>query len=406
MAKEKLICGLDIGNAKVRTVVAQRGENGKPNVIGMGVSPTVGLRKGGVIDVEELINSLTASVEDAERMCGEHITSAFVSVDGHHVKSLSSHGVIAIAHNEIREDDVDRAIDAAQALAMPQNNRILRIIPRSFTVDDQEGIKDPVGMIGTRLEVDAHIVIGSTPQIKNLEKCVHEAGIGIDALIPAHLAAAEAVLGRRQKELGVVVVDIGADSTSIAVFEEGTPIHTATVPVGGNNVTNDIAIGLRTSIDTAEKIKIEFGSTQPNSVSKREQIDLAEISQLDRHTISKYQLSAIIEARVYEIFTMVRDELRKINRDGLLPAGAVLTGGSVKIPGIVDLARETLNLPVQIGFPTDIEGVVDQIDDPAYATALGLILWATRYNIPPAKLQITGAFGFLRDFIKSLLPHS
>ena len=264
-------------------------------------------------------------------------------------------------------------------------------------------------MTGIRLEVEAHLVTGLVPAIKNIEKCVHQAGVDIDDIIPNGLAAAEAVLSKRQKELGVVVIDIGSGGTSVVVFEEGTTLHTATVPVGGESVTNDIAIGLRTSIDTAEKIKIEYGSCNPDDINDRETIDLSLISKIDAQTVSKRHMAEIIQARYHEIFILVKDELAKINRDGMLPAGVVLTGAGVKMPGVIDLARETLNLPVQIGFPQNFEGVVDKIDDPAYATAIGLALWGSKFEGPRYSFDFRGlklgkTLQGVKNWAKSLLP--
>lgn len=413
MSKIRLLAGLDIGSSKIRTVVGTIDEKTQlPNIIGVGIAPSMGLRKGQVIDVEEAISNITASLEDAERMAGEPIHNVIMGISGNHIESFNSKGVIAISHqgNEISEDDIDRVLEAAQAVAIPNNRRILRIIPKSFTVDEQKGIKYPVGMTGIRLEVDAHIVTGIVPAVRNLEKCVLQAGVDIQDVVPSVLASCEAVLSKRQKELGVVVVDIGSGGTSISVFEEGTILHTAVIPVGSESVTNDIAIGLRTSIDTAEKIKIEYGSCVADEISDREVIDLSTFSKIDMQKVSKRQLVEIIEARYHEIFLLVKEELAKIHRDGMLPAGVILTGAGAKIPGIIDLARETLNLPVQIGFPQNFEGVVDKIEDPAYATAIGLLIWATRFETRPMGMMnlkglgLKKAFSGIKNWAKNLLP--
>ncbi len=412
MAKLKLIAGLDIGSSKIRTVVGTVDEKSQmPNVIGVGIAPSTGLRRGQVIDVEETINNITASLEDAERMAGEPVNRVLLGISGNHIESFNSKGVIAISNqgNEITEDDIDRVLEAAQAVAIPNNRRILRIIPKSFTVDEQRGIKYPVGMTGIRLEVDAHIVTGMIPAVRNIEKCVLQAGVDIQDVIPSALASCEAVLSKRQKELGVVVVDIGSGGTTVSVFEEGTILHTSVIPVGGENVTNDIAIGLRTSVDTAEKIKIEYGSCLPAEVNDREMIDLGSFSKIDMQKISKRNLVEIIEARYSEIFLLVKEELAKIHRDGMLPAGVVLTGAGVKIPGVIDLARETLNLPVQIGFPQNFEGVVDKIEDPAYATAIGLLIWGSRFEGRPFGFHLKGlnlkkTFSGIKNWAKHLLP--
>lgn len=410
MAKEQVIASLDIGSSKIRTVIALlEPEKKSPNIIGVGVSPSTGMRKGNIIDVDETISNISAALEDAERMSGAPIHHVFLGLTGGHIESFSSKGVIAISHagSEIIEEDVNRVLEAAQAVSMPSNRRILRIIPKSFSVDDQKGIKNPVGMIGVRLEVDAHIITGQSTIVKNIEKAVHQAGVDIDDIVPSSLASSEAVLSRRQKELGVVVIDVGSGSTSVAVYEEGATLHAASLPVGGESVTNDIAIGLRTSIDTAEKIKIEYGTTTPDDVSDRETIDLSLLSKMDSHKVSKRQMAEIIQARYHEIFVMVKDELRTIGRDGMLPAGAILTGAGVKIPGCLDLARDVLGLPVQIGFPSEVNGVVDKIDDPAYATAIGLVVWGSKYegrSYGSGKVNFKKMFSGVSGWFKNLLP--
>jgi cell division protein FtsA len=410
MPKEQIIASLDVGSSKIRTVIALLEEDKKmPNIIGVGVAPSTGMRKGNIIDVDEAISNISAALEDAERMSGAPIHHVFVGVNGNHVESFDSKGVIAISHagSEIIEDDINRVLEAAQAVNMPSNRRILRIIPKSFSVDDQRGIKNPIGMIGVRLEVDAHIITGQSTIVKNVEKAVHQAGVDIDDIVPASLAAAEAVLSRRQKELGVVVIDVGCGSTSLSVFEEGSTLHTASLPIGGESVTNDVAIGLRTSIDTADKIKIEYGTTAPDEVNDRETIDLSLISKIDNQKVSKKHLAEIIQARYHEIFVMVKDELRAIGRDGMLPAGAILTGAGVKMPGCLDLAREVLGLPVQIGFPTEVEGVVDKIDDPAYATAIGLVVWGSKYegrSYSFSSIDVKKMVTNVKGWFKNLLP--
>ena len=382
MAKAKVVASIDIGNSKIRTVVGILEDNAAVNIIGVGLAPSTGLRKGAVIDVEETINSISSSLEDAERMAGEPINHVFLGIGGNHLESINSKGVIAVSNteNEIGEDDVDRVLEAAQAVTIPSNRRMLRIIPKTFTVDEQKGIKYPVGMTGIRMEVETHIMTGFEPVIKNLEKCVLQSGVDIDDIIPSPLAAAEAVLSKRQKELGVVVVDVGCGGTSVSVFEDGAILHTAVIPVGGENVTNDLAIGIRSSVDTAEKVKIEYGTIIPEDVNEREAIDLSLMSKIDTHVVSKKQVAQIIQARYHEIFMLVREELRKIHRDGMLPAGVILTGAAAKMAGTVEMAREILNLPAQIGFPQNYDGVVDKIDDPSYATAIGLLLWGSRFE--------------------------
>jgi cell division protein FtsA len=408
MAKEMIITGIDIGNQKIRTIVAVlEPEKKEPHIIGVGISPSLGLRKGMVVDAEELTNNISASLEDAERMSGVPINHVFVGISGAHVEFTASRGVIAVGGKEITEAEVERAQEAAEAVSLPQNRYRLRTLPRGYAVDDQVGIKNPVGLSGIRLEIDAHIISGQKQIVENIERTVQQAGVDVDDLVPGFLAASEAVLTRRQKELGVVLIDIGADCTNVVVYEEGVILHSAVIPVGGSSITNDIAIGLRTSIDTAEKIKIEYGTTMPEEVRETEMIDLSLISKIDTQKVVKKHLAEIIQARIHEIFVLVKDELRNIKRDGMLPAGAILTGSSVKMSGAIDVAREVLGLPVQIGFPQGVSGVMDKIDDPGFATASGLVLWGSRHEPVRYGLKMPDfgkAIGSVGNFFRKLLP--
>ena len=408
MSKEKIIAGVDIGNHKIRTVIAVYDpEKKESNILGIGVSPCHGLRKGNVVDPEELTMNISASLEDAERMSGIPISHVFVAVGGTHLQCISSRGVVAIGGKEITEDEVIRVQEAAEAVSLPQNRYRLRTVPRGYTVDDQDGIKNPVGLSGIRLEIDAHIISGQKQTIENIERTVQQAGVDIDDIIPGFLAASEAVLTRRQKELGVVLIDIGADCTNVVVYEEGVIVHAVILPIGGGSVTNDIAIGLRTSVDTAEKIKIEYGTTLPEEVRESETIDLSLISKIDTQKVSKKHLAEIIQARYHEIFIMVKDELRAIKRDGMLPAGAILTGAAVKMSGAIDIARDTLGLPVQIGFPQGVSGVVDKIDDPSFATAAGLAVWGGKHDPIHYGLKLPNigkVFSGIGNLFKKLLP--
>jgi cell division protein FtsA len=378
MSKKGLVCGVDIGSSNIRTVIAQLiSEEERPRIIGVGISPSMGVRKGIIVDLDETVKSIHASLEIAERTAGVTCERAIVSVGGSHITSQYSKGVIAVgrADGEVTEDDVDRVINAAQAISIPANKEILHIIPKDYSLDDQKNIKDPLGMNGVRLEVDSMIIEGSTPFLRNLTKCVQQTGISIDSLVLSPLAASMATLSKRQKELGVILVDIGGGTTSIAVFEEDELLHTACLPLGGKHITNDIAIGLRTSIDVAEKVKIEFGNANPKDIDKKEDINLSEINSDEEGTVSRYHVAEIIEARLEEILLMVNKELKSIGKDRLLPAGIVLTGGSAKLPGAVDLAKNILGLPAQTGFPMPLGGLVDKVDDPSFVTSVGLIFW-------------------------------
>ncbi len=376
MGKDFIISGLDIGSTAVRIVVAQATEEGL-NIMAAVESPAEGVSKGVVNSIEDAVSSISQALEQAERLSGFPIESVFVSVSGPHIISQDSRGVVAVgkADGEIRDDDVERVIEAAQAVASPPNYEIIHVIPRSFVVDNQPGIKDPVGMTGVRLEVDAQIIQGLSTQINNLTRCIYRTGVDIDDLVLGILATAEAVLDKKQKELGAVVINIGGTTTSLAVFEEGDILHAAVLPVGSSHITNDIAIGLRISVDTAEQLKINFGTCDAAAASKKHDIDLSELSEVEEGKISQKQLADIIGARVEEIFSLVDEELKKIDRSGLLPAGAILTGGGAKLPGMVEAAKKHLRLPASIGTAHDFVSVIDKANDLSFSTALGLVKW-------------------------------
>jgi cell division protein FtsA len=412
MPKEDFLVGLDIGSSNVRVVIGKiDAEKQLPSIVGIGEHVAGGIRKGMIVDLEEAVSSISGALEKAERMVGSAVEAAFVSVSGEQIMTQTSKGVIAVAKadGEITEDDVTRAIEAAQAVSMPTNQEILHIIPRAFNVDDQKGIKDPVGMTGVRLEVEALIIYASSNLIKNTTKAVFRAGVDIQDLVLAPLAAAQAVLTKRQKELGTVLIDIGGGTTGIAIFEEGELLHTSILPIGGSHISNDIAIGLRTSVEVADKVKVEYGFANPNEVEQSEEIDLSKIDPSEEEMVSKKHIAEIIEARLAEIFEMVDRELRKLRRNGKLPAGAVITGAAAKMPGIIDVAKRTMKLPVQIGFPKELPFAVDKIDDPAFATAVGLVLWASdlqgRGRVSGKGFNaIGGTLGKVKNWFKSLLP--
>lgn len=378
MSRKDIICGIDVGSSNIRTVIAQLvSSDEKPRIIGVGVSESLGVRKGIIVDIEETLRSINESLEKAELTAGVSVSSAMVSVGGGHICSQYSKGVIAVgrADGEVTHDDIERVIGAAQAISIPPNKEIIHIIPRNYSLDDQKNIKDPLGMNGVRLEVDALIIEGLTPYIKNLSKCFEQAKVDIEGLAITSLAAAKSTLTKRQKELGVVLIDIGGGTTSVAVFEENDLLMTVTLPIGGNHITNDIAIGLRTSIDVAERVKLEFGNARPNDIDKKEDINLAEIDSSEEGMVSRRHVAEIIEARLEEIFNLVNKELKAIGKDKLLPAGAVLTGGTAKLPGSIDLAKDVLGLPAQTGFPTPLGGLVDKVDEPSFSTVIGLLVW-------------------------------
>lgn len=413
MAKIELYTGLDVGSSAIRVVVAQRqaGVDGL-HILGAAEGSADGISKGTITSIEDAVSSISATLEKAERMTGVPAEHATVAINGTHITSIESHGIVAVAKadGEIKPNDVDRVIEAAQAVAAPPNYEILHVIPRSYTVDNQHGVKDPVGMSAMRLEVDAQIIEGQTAQIKNLQKAIYRTGVSIDDLVLAVLASSLACTSKRQKDLGVAVLNVGASTTSLMVFEEGDVLHTKILPIGGSHITNDIAIGLRISIDLAEKVKLEAGTANPNEVGKHDEINLHDLGG-DDLAISRRQIAEIIEARAEEIDKMVDRELQSIDRSGLLPAGVVLTGGGAKLPGFVDIGKRDFRLPVSVGFPQGYTSAIDKIQDPAFTTALGLASWAADSNADrglfgklPALGSVNDTVDGIRRWFKGLLP--
>ena len=414
----EIIVGLDVGTNVTRAVIAQRSDkkDGKPIILGVGLAPSTGLRRGIVVDVEETVKSITESVKLAEKTSGVPVESAYVSIGGSHIVSQFNKGVVIVSRvdGEISEEDVTRVIEAAQAVSLPNNKEIIHVIPCSFSIDDQEKINDPVGMSGTRLEAEVLVVEGSSPFMKNLSKCVRQSGIDVDEFVFSPLAAAKSVLSKKQKDLGVVMVDMGGGTTGMSVFEDGNILHTVALPIGANHITNDIAIGLRISVETAEKIKLEYGIALPEEVSKKDKINLSEVGgEEEEEIVSRRYVAEIIKARLVETFLMIDKELKSIDRSGMLPAGVVLTGGGSKLPGIIDIAKETLKLPVQIGFPAELNGVVDKVDDPSFATAVGLLMWEadedgfffnSRERGILDRFGFKGAFDKIKKIFKTFLP--
>lgn len=405
---EQIYIGLDIGSTKVCCIVGLHEEGSAlPSIIGVGTAPTSGMRKGVVVDVEETVSSITAAVDEAERISGIAVDRATISIDGAHVQSLNSKGVVAVARadQEIMIDDLHRAEEAATAIQLPPNREILQVFPRSYAVDAQSNIKDPVGMKGVRLEVESHIITGATQAIKNLERCIYQAGIEIQGQVLVPLASARAVLTKRQKELGVALIDIGGGTTGVAIYEEGDVLYSSVLPVGAGHVTNDLAIGLKTDVDTAEKIKLKYVRAHGAKANLNDKIKIEELSGED-NMISRRELQGIANARLEEIFQLVRNELKKVGKDHLLPGGVVLTGGGAKMPGIEDLAKELLQLPAVVGKPEGFTGIVDRVNDPAYAAPIGLMLenmtHAAYAQAPGAGLGQT--VDRIKGIFKNLLP--
>lgn len=377
MVKENIVVGLDVGTHSIKVAVGKvRADQMKPQIIGTETAPSFGMRRGTMVDLEEVSANIKKVVSDVEKVIGEDIMEAFVGFGGSGIICHNSRGVVIVsrADQEVSEDDINRAIIAAKAISLPQNREILHSIPRQFFLDGQEGIKDPRGMSGIRLEVDALMVEVPTPAIKSLSKAFNDADIDIKGIILNTQAASDAVLSKRQKELGVLLLDIGAATTSLMVVEESVILHACVLPIGGSHITNDLAIGLRTSVDIAERLKLEYGSVDSAGLNKKDTVDLSKISEEEDLVVSRKQVVDIIEARVDEILDLVQKELKKVDRQGLLPSGVVLIGGTAKLPGIVAMVKRRLGLPTQIGYPKNIDGVMEQAGDPVFATAVGLVI--------------------------------
>ncbi len=414
------IAGLDIGSTVIRMAVGQfvEKDGGGPElqILGAAESESMGVHKGAINSIEDVVSSVSAALEKTERIVGVPIDSVWLGISGLHVLSQNSKGVVAVskADSEISQEDVERALEAARAISTPLNYEVLHVLPKSFGVDGQVGIKDPIGMTGMRLEVDAQIILGSSTHIKNLTKAVYRTGLEIDALVLSILATAEAVTTHKQKELGVVVVNLGGSTTSLAIYEDGDILHTAILPVGSDHITNDVAIGLRTSIDIAERAKLEFGDCTADTFGKHDEIDLALAGASEHEMVKKKYLSEIINARMEEILQKIDVELRKAGRSGLLPAGIIFTGAGAKLPGLVEVAKKSLRLPASLGYPVNVFSVTDKVNDLGFATAVGLVKWGgamqahgLRSNgggVMSGLKRMNKAGGHLKKWFKALIP--
>ncbi|OGV91103.1 cell division protein FtsA [Microgenomates group bacterium RIFCSPHIGHO2_01_FULL_45_11] len=436
MPRGRVVAGIDIGTDKICTVIAgQAEETGKLHVIGVASQPSNGIRKSQIVDLEDTIAAITESVEAAERMAGYTLNEAFVSISGPHVKSQNSKGVVAVAEpqGEIEQADIERVIEAARALSLPSAEEIIHVIPRDYMVDSQGGIKDPLGMTGVRLEAEVHVITAATTAVRNIVKCVEEVGVKVGGLVFSGLASAMAVLSETEKELGVVLVDIGAGTTCLSLYIEGSLAYSGVLPVGARNITNDLAIGMRISLDSAEKIKLELskptklvvpeaGSNKDAIKKKREddKVDLTklglkeEIQAASRKTL----VDGIIRPRLNEIFSLVGTEIKQAGLAGLTPAGVVITGGGAATVGAVEACRRTLSLPARVGHPQGLGGLAEEIQLSPYATVTGLVLYGAahaptsreRVNLSGGigkwvgKIPIKGAVGRMVALLKSLLP--
>lgn len=411
MDRETVLVGIDAGTTKVTTLIGEVSRDGDVNIIGYGIAPSVGMKKGMVANIDQTVNSIAASLEKAERLSGYKISSAFVAVGGSHISSQNSRGVVAVSGHkrEVSREDVARATEAAKAIQVPSNREILHVLPRGYIVDGQEGIKDPLGMSAVRLEVETHIVAGAATSIQNLSKCIANANVQIDELVINSLAAAEATLTDTEKELGVMVADIGGGTIDLAIFTDGAAYHSAVLPVGGINVTNDVAIGLRTSLDLAEEIKIKHGSANLADVAPEELLNVAILGEGGGQTIQRRKLCEIIEARMGEIYSLMGEEIKRSGHAGMLPAGVVLTGGGARLAGVAELAREVLQMPVRVAAPQGVGGLMDQLSTPAFSTPIGLLLWGAHHlGTEPIAFTtgspLSGGLGRLADWVRGLFP--
>ena len=404
-SERKLIVGLDIGTSKVVAVVGELAAENTIEVIGIGSNPSRGLKRGVVVNIESTVQSIQRAVEEAELMAGCEINTVFAGIAGSHVRSLNSHGIVAIRDKEVSRSDVDRVIDAARAVAIPADQRILHVLPQEFLVDSQEGIREPIGMSGIRLEAKVHLVTGAVNAAQNIVKCVQRCGLDVEDVVLEQLASSYSVLTDDEKDLGICLVDTGGGTTDIAVFRGGAIQHTAVIPVAGDQVTNDIAVSLRTPTQYAEEIKIKYACALSQLANPDETIEVPSVGDRPPRRLARQTLAEVVEPRYEELFSLVRDELRRSGFEELIAAGIVLTGGSSKMEGAVELAEEIFHVPVRLGVPQYVEGLVDVVRNPIYATAVGLLLYGkeaaeVQADAAAAKAGIFGVFDRMKAWFQ------
>ncbi|MFH1898719.1 MAG: cell division protein FtsA [Candidatus Desantisbacteria bacterium] len=390
MSKGETIVGLDIGTTKICAIIGEMDED-RMEIIGVGTAPSHGLKKGVVVNIDSTIKSIENAVSEAELMAGVEISSVYAGIAGSHIKGINSHGVIAISRGrEVTAADMERVIDAAKAVSIPLDREIIHVLPQQFIIDGQDGIKEPIGMSGTRLEVEIHIVTGAVTSAQNIVKCVNRSGFEVDDLVLEPLAASYAVLTDDEKDLGVVLVDIGGGTTDIGIFIDGSIWHTSVLSIGGDNVTKDISVGLRTPVVDAEKIKITYGCASPSLVKDDEMIEIPSVGERRSKTLPRQVLSEIIEPRMEEIFSLINQEIRMTGYENMIASGIVLTGGAAMLKGSAELAEKIFDLPVRIGVPKGVAGLVDVISSPVYATGVGLVLYGMKNRLDGKKTRSAG----------------
>lgn len=399
-SEKNLIVGLDIGTSKVVAIVGEIGPDGGIEIIGIGSHPSRGLRKGVVVNIESTVESIQRAVEEAELMAGCEVHSVYTGIAGSHVRSLNSHGIVAIRDKEVTAGDVDRVIDAARAVAIPADQKILHILPQEFIIDNQDGIKEPIGMSGVRLEAKVHIVTGALSAAQNIIKCVRRCGLEVDDIILEQIASSYSALTEDEKGLGVCLVDIGGGTTDMAVFTDGSIRHTAVIPIAGDQVTNDIAVALRTPTQYAEEIKVKYACALPQLASPDETIEVPSVGDRPPRRLARQTLAEVVEPRYEELFTLVHAELRRSGFEDLCAAGIVLTGGSAKMEGAIELAEEVFHTPVRLGIPQYVTGLSDVVRNPIHATGVGLLLFGAQSTAQRAHAPI-GGMGELWSRMKS-----
>jgi cell division protein FtsA len=407
---EQIVVGIDVGTTKVVTLIGEVLTDGRVEVIGVGIAPSRGLRKGIVVSVDEAVDAIGASVRKAEQQSGFKLVGAYVAISGGHVASENSHGVVPVRRHDkvISQDDVNRVLEAARILNIPPDREIIHMIPRYFVVDGQDGVRNPVGMLGHRLEVEANIVTGALTSVHNLLRCVERVGVGVDALVLQGLAAGEAVLTEAEKDLGVLLIDVGGGTTSAAVFVDGSITHALVLPVGGYHLTNDIAIGLHLPYAESEALKLKHGHALASAVDDDGRLNGTAAGELAGRQVSERMIAEILEARLAETFELVYSELRRAGYESSLPAGVVLTGGTAQLRGIRELAAVVFPGAVRVGVPQGITGLIDALGGPAASTAVGLLRWGSVQleESPPAPHQrlVGGALGAVGQWLRGLLP--
>jgi cell division protein FtsA len=377
--KENIIVGLDVGTTKISAIVGEVNENGV-EIIGIGTQPSRGMRKGVVINIDATVESIRKAVEEAELMAGAQITSVYCAIAGSHIRGFNSHGIVAVKNREVQESDVKRVLDAARAVAIPMDREVLHVLPQEYIVDEQDGIMEPLGMSGVRLEAKVHIVTAAVTSTQNIIRCCNRTGLEVKDIVLGQLAASEAVLIPDEKELGAVLVDIGGGTTDLVVFSQGAVRQTAVFGLGGNHLTNDIAVGLRTPLVESEKIKTKYGCALTAMVKKEEMIEVPSVGGRRSRNLSRQILAEIIEPRMEEIFSLVHREILKSGYENLIPSGVVLTGGTASLEGLPELVEQIFNLPVRRGYPAGVGGLMDVVNNPMYATGVGLVLYGKRYG--------------------------